>query len=339
MTKQSATAYDYAAAYNPVREKVPQISAVIKSVLDKTDVDLFMKMFERMQKGESGAKLAQVLYSSYLLPFQRSITKVNIKSKIKAPYGLGLGPAITNDIKSLLENHWMQEQIFDPEFTSTKKLIEARDRLIIIIDMLQNKIRVNTVPGATVKVADKHIIYYDLVFFLVGGIFADLLNPVLYPREVTGKKSKHQQEEMKDIKKFISKILAQGKKESLDFTDAQIREIIEQRDEQDRRGILGKFKSLTPDMKPLELEKKKYKIGDWAAGKNIYTYSEDQYVREQIRREQVNTSENEITDIDIVEEGATEEDLQEADNAYDNTDPNDHEDVADAGENAGGVSC
>ena len=128
-------------------------------------------------------------------------------------------------------------------------------------------------------------------------------------------------------------------KESLDFTNEQIREIIQQRDEEDRRGILGRFKKLDDSMKRLESEKKKLRIGDWAVGKSIYTYEEDQYVREKTQREQIKKADDEITDMDAEIEVVGEEEVYEADMGYDVADENDHEDVGDAGENAGGVSC
>ena len=331
--KKNFTELDMVSAFGKVSEKALEIKKDILARLGRENHDLFFKIFSRLDNGESAANVAQSLYSNFLLPFQRSLTKVHIESKIKVPNSLKLGPEITRDITDLLKKHYIVGTKFEEEYLSYRKLRDARNRLSIMIDKLQNKVRVNTVPGGIAA-------YKDLVIFLVGGIFSDLLNARIYPRDDPGNKTKHRDGEMKDLLEFVGKILQAMKEESLDFTDKQIREIIQQRDEEDRRGILGRFKKLDDSMKRLESEKKKLRIGDWAVGKSIYTYDESQYVREKAQREQIKKGDDEITDLDAETEVVAEEQVYEADAAYDMGDQNDHEDAAEGeGADAGGVSC
>jgi hypothetical protein len=185
--------------------------------------------------------------------------------------------------------------------------------------------------------------YENLVAFLVFGIFHDLYNPDVLPTGYVAKPPSHEADDMKRLRTFMKTIFETMRKEDLDFTDKKIREIIEQRSEEERQNILGRFKKLPDNLRSLESQKKKLGIGEWSVGgkKSIYTYDEEQYVRESMQREQANKKEDEITDEQMMGEDEVEEEdeIDEADAGYDVMDTEDHEDVADAGENAGGVSC
>jgi hypothetical protein len=201
--------------------------------------------------------------------------------------------------------------------------------------MLQNKIRLNTFPGQLSE-------YPYLPRFIVLGVFVDLLDPDILPSEYEGSDKFGLIEKDKVApKKFMEAILDKKNEENLDFTDEYIRTVIEQRSEEDRQEVLGRFKKLPDSLKALESQKKKLRIGEWAVGasKAIYTYDEDQYVRERTKREQANQGEDEVTDEMMETELVTEEEEYEIDAGYDVVDTEDHEDGLDGEKNAGGVSC
>jgi hypothetical protein len=294
-----------------------------------------MRMFNGLDKGDSCSKLAQALLSTYLLPFQRTLTKYNKENLVNPPNSLKLGPEITKDIKDNLTKHIVESSYFQPEYTSTKKLRDAVNKLKVMIPMLQNKIRLNTFPGRLSE-------YPYLPQVLVLGIFVELLDPDVLPSDYDGADTFGLVEKDKVApKKFMEAILDKKSEENLEFTDEYIRTVIEQRNEEDRQEVLGRFKKLPDSLKALESQKKKLRIGEWAVGgsKAIYTYDEDQYVRERTKREQANQGEDEVTDELIETEIITEEEEYEIDAGYDVVDTEDHEDGLDIDQNAGGVSC
>jgi len=333
--KKPATENDYTRAYDSMILKVNELQATLGEQLGRKYTTLFMRMFNGLDKGDSCSKLAQGLLSTYLLPFQRTLTKYNKENLVNPPNSLKLGPEITKDIKENLTKHIVESSYFQPEYTSTKKLRDAVNKLKIMIPMLQNKIRLNTFPGQLSE-------YPYLPQVLVLGIFVELLDPDVLPSDYDGADTFGLVEKDKVApKKFMEAILDKKSEENLEFTDEYIRTVIEQRNEEDRQEVLGRFKKLPDSLKALESQKKKLRIGEWAVGgsKAIYTYDEDQYVRERTKREQANQGEDEVTDELIETEIITEEEEYEIDAGYDVVDTEDHEDGLDIDQNAGGVSC
>jgi hypothetical protein len=334
-TRKPATENDFTRAYEPIILKVNELEAQLNGQLGKKYYSVFVRMFTGLEKGDSCSKLAQSMLSTYLLPFQRTITKYNKENLVNPPASLKLGPEIVKDIKEQLTNHIVESSYFQPEYTSTKKLRDAVNKLKVLIPMLQNKIRLNTFPGQIYE-------YPYLPKFLVLGIFVDLLDSDVLPSDYDGSDSFALLEKDKQApKEFMQKLLEKRNEENLDFTDEYIRNVIEQRNESERQEVLGRFKKLPDSLKALESQKKKLRIGEWSVGgsKAIYTYDEDQYVRERTKREQTNQGDDEVTDELIETEVVTEEEEYEIDAGYDVMDTEDHEDGLDMEQNAGGVSC
>ena len=336
LQRGQATESDYIRAYDPVIQKYD----VFKKYLEDKDVmgmnfKLFNKLFGGIDTGESTSKLAQALHSVFLLPFQRAITKQNKEVLLTIPKSLKLGEKISKDIRLGLNAH-IVEGDFHEDYNSRRKLEDAVKSLSAIIPILQNKMRITTLVGGIAA-------YADLTSFLVYGIFYDLYNPGVLPTGYVAKPRSQEDDDIKRLQTFMKTIFETMRREDLDFTDKKIREIIEQRSEEERQNILGRFKKLPDNLRSLESQKKKLGIGEWSVGgkKSIYTYDEEQYVRESLQREQANKKEDDVTDEQMMgEEGvAEEEEIDEADAGYDVMDTEDHDDVADAGENAGGVSC
>ena len=260
MTKKGGNDVDYINAYEPIILKVNELSSSLSTLLEKKYFVVFSQMFKGIKEGDSYSKLAQALLSYYLLPFQRAVTKFNKAKLVEPPTSLKLGPQITQDITKYLNDHIVENTYFEPEYTSTKKLKDAVNKLKVLIPIMQNKIRLNTFPGQLSQ-------YPYLASFLVLGIFADLLDPDVLPSEYDESNSMALSEKDKAAPlNFMKRILEQKNKENLDFTDEGIRSIIEQRNEEERQAILGRFKKLPDSLKPLESEKKKLRIGDWAVG-------------------------------------------------------------------------
>ncbi len=332
--KGSNVQTDYIRAYDPITNKAKENERVLTALLTPKFYTPLKNLFKGIEEGASASKLAQGLHSNFLIPIQRALTKHKKEILLKVPESLKLGPNITDDILKILDKHFIEGE-FEEEYNSYRKLKDARNSLAALIPILQNKVRVNTVVGGLAG-------YADLISFLVLGIFVELLDPNVLPTDYVPKPPSQEDKDKEELKSFIQTILESMQEESLDFTDQKIREIIEQRSEEDRQTILGRIKKLPDSMKSIELTKKKLGMGDWAVGgtKAIYTYNEDQYVRERTQREQANKGEDEVNDEEPIDEEALgEEDEYEMDAGYDVIDTEDHEDGADADENAGGLSC
>ena len=334
LERGQATEAEFIRAYDPVLIKQDELKRYLQQALGPKLFISFYKLFGGISTGESASKLAQALHSVFLLPFQRSITKHNKEVLLTLPKSLKLGEAITNDIRKGLNAH-IVERVFNEEYNSYRRIKDAVNSLSALIRILQNKMRISTLVGGIAA-------YENLVAFLVFGIFHDLLDNDVMPTGYVRKPPAEEKNDMEELRKFIKEIFDTMRKEDLDFTDKKIREIIEQRNEEDRQNILGRFKKLPDSLRSLESQKKKLGIGEWSVGgkKSIYTYDEEQYVRESLQREQANRKEDDINDEQMMgDEVPTEEEIDEADAGYDMVDTEDHEDVADAGENAGGLIC
>ncbi len=335
MERGQANEGEYIRSYDPVLEKEASLKAKLQETLGPRYYPIFQRMFSGINAGDSPAKLAQTLHSVFLLPFQRATTKLKKEILLSIPKSLKLQGKIVEDIEKGLDSHIVEGE-FNEAYNSYRRLKDAVTSLSTIIPILQNKLRVTTLVGGMAA-------YENIVSFLVLGIFNDLLDPSVEPTGYETKAPLEEKKDMESLKTFMKKIFDNMAQENLDFTDKKIREIIEQRSEEDRQNILGRFKKLPDSLRSLESQKKKLGIGEWSVGgkKSIYTYDEDQYARESLQREQAKKKDDDINDEEMQgeDEAPPEDEVDEADAGYDMMDTEDHEDVADAGENAGGVSC
>ena len=90
------------------------------------------------------------------------------------------------------------------------------------------------------------------------------------------------------------------RKEGLRFTDEQVKEIINRRDEIEKLSFIRRFENLTPQEKSVAKMNKKLGLKEWAVGgtKAIYAYNPEQYDIE--RQQRVEMGFTELVDTGVV---------------------------------------
>ena len=145
-------------------------------------------------------------------------------------------------------------------------------------------LRPGLIPGGF-----KTLEYIQEVLFY--GPLEYLLNPNVFP--IDGSMTAVAPDESvygngsKLIMQFIQQLLVKFNNERITYTDEQIRNLIEIRNEKERQNIIKDFDNLDEEMRGIELMKKYLGMGRWAFGASraVYAYDPEQWDRERKERE------------------------------------------------------
>jgi hypothetical protein len=144
--------------------------------------------------------------------------------------------------------------------------------------ILKKYIRGPTIPGGTLGLS-----YVTVA--LIGGILGEFMNPNSLPpgtEEMAGSINAGARAPIQILDVCIQKIRNEG----LNYTEDQIREMINRRDELEKNAFIRRFENLTPEEKAVAKMNKKLGLKEWAVGgtKAIYAYDPEQYERERMQR-------------------------------------------------------
>lgn len=249
-----------------------------------------IKEFESRIGAENAALLQRVLESSpnqlietvrtyFLIPFQRLITGFHTNS-LRVQKSYKLDGLITDDINKSIDAHLEYLSLLAKRSTGStlRKLEWTRGRLSSALVILKKYIRGPTIPGGTLGLS-----YVTVA--LIGGILREFMDPNSIPpgsEEMAGSVNAGARAPIQILDVCIQKIRNEG----LNYTDDQIREMINRRDELEKNAFIRRFENLTPEEKAVAKMNKKLGLKEWAVGgtKAIYAYDPEQYERERMQR-------------------------------------------------------
>jgi hypothetical protein len=144
-------------------------------------------------------------------------------------------------------------------------------KLEALFALLQKEVRVNLIPGGEIGVP-------YLVKALIYGILYDFVDPNVVPAlpDYEAKRPV----DLLDL--CLSRLDAQG----IRLTETEIRNMIAQREEDEKNTFISYYDKMEPEQKAMELRKKKLGMGEQAVAnmKAIYTLDPETLEREKAKR-------------------------------------------------------
>ena len=262
---------DIATAYGPLSNIAEEFK---QELIERLGIEN-ARIVEKLVK-QAPTALVQSLQTYFLVPFQRLRNKFHTTS-LKVQKGYELGEGTEEDLHALLRNHlaYLDEISKHMDGITRAKVLQARDRLMVCIPLLQQHIRTPLLPGGAIGLP-------YLLQAMIMGILAECANPNLIPKETR----KGESMDARGAMKVLSICLGRFKAEGLNFTQDEIRSLIARRDEVEKMRIISKFDRMTPEQKAAELMNKRLGLGAWAIGGTdaIWKYNAEQYERERVER-------------------------------------------------------
>lgn len=282
--------------------------------LSETAATLKQQVFARLSSPVVQGFLERIAHTHIWSNFKSILESYFIinSNKIVGNNNLGIQPFLsvpTNFEISQDHKDTIVKNIFTPEIKLVTSLLAAlkpkdtkkKDNLGIFVrgklnlfvkqlDAIINlDIRSGLIPGGS-----KTLEYIQEILFY--GPLSNLLNPNVFPLDdsveaiapdesVYGNGSKL-------IMTFIQQLLIKFNQEQITFSDEQVRNLIEIRNEKERQNIIKDFDELDEEMRGIELMKKFLGMGRWAFGasKAVYAYDPEQWDKERKERESAGIS-------------------------------------------------
>jgi hypothetical protein len=166
--------------------------------------------------------------------------------------------------------------------------IFVRGKLAYFVEQLTEILNLDLRPGI-IPGGSKTLEYIQEILFY--GPLEYLLNPNVFP--TGGETAAVVPDESvygnggKLLMQFIQQLLVKFNTERITYSDEQIRNLIEIRNEKERQNIIKEFDDLDEEMRGIELMKKFLGMGRWAFGASraVYAYDPEQWDKERKERE------------------------------------------------------
>jgi hypothetical protein len=228
-----------------------------------------------------------ILEQYFLIPANRLVTNFEIeKMRVPLEYGLSFEHSRTIEDNILAPElaivNRLKGQMVTKTDTAAKNMIEIiRRKLEFFVSQIRqlvnfkNRITLRIIPGTnkTMDYIQKIGIY---------GIIASLFSEQIGFGEIATTQTINP----RILLEFIEMTLIKYGQEKLSFSDQDIKNMIEIRNEKERQTFIKDFDVLDDEMRRVELTKKYLGIGKWAFGasKAVYAYDPEQWDREQVER-------------------------------------------------------
>ena len=282
---------DAASAYGSMSNFAADLIAIFKREIGEENGAALEKILE-------DASAVETIQTYILIPFQRIVTGFHTRSLVLSDNFKLEGGNIQDDINNNIKNHLEFMSILEKRATgfTLEKIKWTRSRLTQVIVFLQKYIRGAYVPGGNVGLP-------YIVTALLGGILAEFIDPGFIPANsyTEGMIDPGSKAPIQILDICVQKI----RKEGLRFTNEQIKEIINRRDEIEKLSFIRRFENLTPQEKAVAKMNKKLGLKEWAVGgtKAIYAYNPEQYDIESKQRTEMGFTELIDTGVAMGDEG------------------------------------
>lgn len=268
-------------AYGPISIKADEFMRDIENRIKKGPTQILGEILK-----QSPQDIAETLRTYILIPFERVLSGMPSTLKLKAPTGYGLAPEALEDIQKVLNSHTDNLNSFLQDIPAMDTYVKAKmsevvDRLSWGIPVFQKILRENTIRGGSIGLP-------FLIQAIVAGILDEFIQPnhlpqgvpnLALPRTAVATPAKRPAE-------ILLSCLNKFNKEALKYTPTQIRLMIEDRAEKEKKEILNYFDKKNPEERRMEKLLMKLGMGRWAVGgtKAIQRHSRDQYLSERQER-------------------------------------------------------
>lgn len=276
-----ATKENITKAYGPISVKAEEFLQDIELRIKSGGANILRQILD-----QSPQDIAETLRTYIVIPFERVLTGMPPALKLKAPMGYGLSSETMEDIQKVITNHTDNLPLFlkDIPVVDTyvrAKMSEVVDRLSWGIPVFQKILRETTLRGGSIGLT-------FLIQAIVGGILDEFIQPNHIPQGVPNLTAPRTAATTpaKRPPEILLSCLNKFNKEALKYTREQIRLMIEDRIEKEKKEIINYFDKKNPEERRMEKLLMKLGMGRWAVGgtKAIQRYSKEQYLNEREER-------------------------------------------------------
>lgn len=278
----NATRTEIITAIGPLSIKAVALETEIKRRLGEANFGNYAKLVNLPPQ-----ELGEALRSYFLIPFQRVLSTSSggpreFKPIIKPSKTTEFSKEVFDDLTKAYSLHtsYLNEIAKDIPKTDVfirAKLRELVDRLSVVIPMLIKVLRPTMIRGG------KSTSDY-LQRCIVGGMFAEFVMPNHVPSGVPGlvAASTSIVVPARIPAKILQACLLKYEKEGLAYSEEQIREMIQDRQEKEKMKIINDKSEMTPEQRKLDNLLQRLGMGKWAVGgtKAIWRYDPNQYLSE-----------------------------------------------------------
>jgi hypothetical protein len=272
---------DVAMAAGRLSDTIARAQAGVYGRLD-TMKDIFA-----MMNGLQGGEIREVVKTYFLVPFQRILSGLDADAHAYVPAELGLSEKHVDDIiRTVLIPNEKVNRKFCPIYKSPKasfakaKLRHYVKQIAAALSAAEGLSEYTTLGG--------EVVFHYIMEYLLYVPLAAMINPNEIPPEEydTSMAAAAGDGSMKLLITTVAATLERYKDERIVFSDRDLQEKLQIRNEKEAMAFVNKFDVLSDEMKAIEKAKKKYRIGDWAVGGSaaIYSYNPDRYDAEREER-------------------------------------------------------
>ena len=304
----NATRVDIINALGPLSNKAVALENEIRTRLGEGNFGNYTALVKLPPQ-----ELGEVLRSYFLIPFQRILTTGSMGARefrpiIKPSRTTEFSIDVFADIKEAYSRHTSYLNDISKDIPKTDKFVRAKlqevvDRLSVVIPVLIKVLRPTVVRGGSNTAL-------FLQRCLIGGLFAEFVMPNHVPSNDPGLLAPTSTISVpaRLPAKILQSCLLKYKEEGLAYSQDQIRELIQDRQEKEKAKIIQDKSDMTPEQRRLDNLLQRLGMGKWAVGgtKAIWRYDPNQYV-----------SEKEAMEAAGITRFAPQVDVYEADGGYD----------------------
>ena len=278
MREKNADLAAQAAAWTPLVDRIRGHEAALKARIGEKTVEILKRLC-----GLSPIEVRSQLTTYFIVPFRRILTGFSTSRVTQVLSDYDLAKDHKEDIKKLLVSHVRIQQDFADAFEGD--LLRARaeelcERLSAIVAILY-KLRFDIV-----RIGGEKVIEF-IVRGMVFGAFAEYADLNRVPISVGAGAGSSSEASVGGVRKsleVISRCAARYEDEARKYSEVELREALTRRAEKEKLDFIARFDKLNKEERQLEKMKKQLGIGEWARGKNIHKYSEEQYEWEKEER-------------------------------------------------------
>lgn len=224
-------------------------------------------------------EIVEAVRTYILVPFQRLLVGFNPDSlRVMPSYKL---PSDTvEDVQKFLELQTSFIKKLRPLIKgyTAMKLQAARQRLGIILPILQSELRSSLIPGGEIGAT-------YLVSSLILGILGEFLNPNVVPEGLPSAKDAGPLDPTARVPlNLLEMLLTKLSVEGLKYSEEEITRAIAKRNEMENKYFIKRLE-LPPEEKKMAMRIKRLGLKEWAAGSaNVYSLNPEQYERDREQR-------------------------------------------------------
>jgi hypothetical protein len=241
-------------AYSPISNHMVEVLGDMQSRLGAPAVRTLQNLLK-----QSPSQIVESVRTYFLVPFQRLILGFKPNSlRVQSLYELpkDIADKVNSDLDAHLSYlNTMQKTV---KGYTELKLKQAQKQLTALLQLIQDDIRAQLIPGGVMGVN-------YLVAGLIAGVLGEFINPNIIPDGVSGTGGSIEATARVPIN-ILEVCLSRLQLEGLALTEDEIRDLIAYRNDSEKVLFVTRQDKMTPEEKKSDRMMQRLGLGSWAIG-------------------------------------------------------------------------